>query len=131
MMDQFEEKYGGSLKRIEDRFKEQDAKDAQEAVYSALAEKYGDKFNRKGVEGLYDELYSGDLNTLGEILQSAHLGRSATQNDPDPPSGAGRADSIPSGGGVATITAPEISPKTSDEAEAMAKADLGISEEDY
>ena len=71
-----------------------------------------------------------DLNTLGEILQSAHLERSATQNDADTPSGAGRADSIPSGGGVATITAPEISPKTTDEAEAMARADLGLTEED-
>jgi hypothetical protein len=67
------------------------------------------------------------------MVHHAHLGRSATQDvlTTDQPSGATKADSIPSGGGVATVPTPETSPGTTEEAEALAKAELGITDEDY
>jgi hypothetical protein len=133
ILEAVKEELGPQLQELNDFKRDQQAMKAKEDAYNSLAEKYGDKFDRDGVQKYMDELMEGDMSVLYEMAHHAHLGRSATQEQvtTDQPSGATAADTIPSGGGVAAVSTPETTPSTTEEALHLANADLGITEEDY
>jgi AICAR transformylase/IMP cyclohydrolase PurH len=133
MKEEWQKEYGMDINEFKEFVRDYKANQAKEAAFKSLSEKYGDKFNSDEVTKAVDELYDGDMSTLYELAHHAVLGRSATQDvlTTDQPSGATRADTMPSGGGVATVPTPETEPHTTDEALQMANAELGITEEDY